>query len=78
MPNMYDMDMRSYNHAIARWTAIDTVTHHALSTYNAFDNNPISYADPSGTDSNVGNFGLGRSGDYADNIQIIKVLSYKK
>ncbi len=59
--NMYEMDVRSYDPAIARWTAIDPVTHHSLSTYNAFDNNPVFYADPSGADSNPGNQGLGRT-----------------
>ncbi|MFY0602957.1 MAG: hypothetical protein JXQ93_03340 [Flavobacteriaceae bacterium] len=47
----YEMDMRQYDPAIARWTAIDPVTHHSMSTYTAFDNNPIFWADPSGADS---------------------------
>ncbi|MDC9722557.1 MAG: hypothetical protein PSN34_07265, partial [Urechidicola sp.] len=46
--NLYEMDMRSYDPAIARWTSIDPVTHHSMSTYTAFDNNPIYWADPSG------------------------------
>ncbi len=49
--NMYEMDMRSYDPTIARWTSIDPVTHHSMSTYNAFDNNPVYWADPSGADS---------------------------
>ncbi|PCI06728.1 MAG: hypothetical protein COB73_09510 [Flavobacteriaceae bacterium] len=49
--DLYEMDVRSYDPAIARWTGIDPVTHHSLSTYNAFDNNPVIYADPSGADS---------------------------
>ncbi len=53
-----------------RWTGHRPVTHHSLSTYNAFDNNPVFYADPSGADSDAGNFGLGRTGRYADNVQI--------
>ncbi|WP_298900946.1 RHS repeat-associated core domain-containing protein [uncultured Psychroserpens sp.] len=48
----YEMDLRQYDPAIARWTAIDPVTHFSKSTYSAFDNNPIYYADPSGADSN--------------------------
>ncbi len=45
------MDVRSYDPAIARWTTIDPVTHHSMSPYVAFDNNPIYFADPSGADS---------------------------
>tara|TARA_R110002050_G_scaffold137538_3_gene261166 strand:- start:11017 stop:11934 length:918 start_codon:yes stop_codon:yes gene_type:complete len=45
------MDMRQYDPAIARWTSIDPVTHHSMSTYTAFDNNPIFWADPSGANS---------------------------
>ncbi len=47
----YEMDMRQYDPAIARWTAIDPVTHYSMSPYNAFDNNPVFWADPSGADS---------------------------
>jgi len=47
----YEMDMRQYDPAIARWTAMDPVIHHAMSTYTAFDNNPIFFADPTGADS---------------------------
>ena len=49
--NMYDMDMRQYDPAIARWVVLDPVIHHSLSPYNAFDNNPVFWADPSGADS---------------------------
>jgi hypothetical protein len=45
------MDMRQYDPAIARWTSIDPVIHHSMSTYTAFDNNPVYWADPSGADS---------------------------
>ena len=47
----YEMPLRSYDPTIARWNRIDPVTHHSLSTYNAFDNNPIYFADPSGGNS---------------------------
>ena len=47
----YEMDLRQYDPAIARWTSIDPVTHFEYSTYSAFDNNPIYWADPSGADS---------------------------
>lgn len=46
--NIYEMDMRQYDPAIARWTSIDPITHWSMSTYTAFDNNPIYWADPSG------------------------------
>ena len=49
--NLYEMDMRQYDPAIARWTAVDPVTHHTMSTYTAFDNNPVIWADPSGADA---------------------------
>ncbi len=49
--NLYEMDMRQYDPTIARWTSIDPVTHFNYSTYSAFDNNPIYWADPSGADS---------------------------
>ena len=53
--NLYEMDMRQYDPAIVRWTNIDPVTHHSMSTYTAFDNNPIFWADPSGADSECNN-----------------------
>ncbi|PKV52452.1 RHS repeat-associated protein [Aquimarina sp. MAR_2010_214] len=46
--NLYEMDLRQYDPAIARWTSIDPVTHYSNSTYNGFDNNPVFWADPSG------------------------------
>ncbi len=49
--NLMEMDVRSYDPAIARWTGIDPVTHYNFSTYNAFDNNPVFWADPSGADA---------------------------
>jgi RHS repeat-associated protein len=53
--NMYDMDLRQYDPAIARWVVQDPVTHFDYSPYNAFDNNPVFWADPSGADAvNIG------------------------
>lgn len=49
--NLYEMNMRQYDATIARWTGIDPVTHHSMSTYTAFDNNPVYWADPSGANS---------------------------
>ncbi|MBQ4820018.1 hypothetical protein J8M14_08080 [Aquimarina sp. MMG016] len=48
--NLYEMPFRQYDPAIARWTGIDPVTHYSMSPYNAFDNNPIYFSDPSGAD----------------------------
>ncbi len=48
---MYAMDMRQYDPAIARWVVQDPVVHHNMSPYNAFDNNPVYWADPSGADA---------------------------
>jgi len=53
--NLYEMDVRSYDPALARWTSIDPVTHHSMSPYNAFDNNPVFWADPSGADGQISN-----------------------
>jgi len=49
--NMYDMDLRDYDPAIARWVNIDPIVHYGQSTYNAFDGNPVVFADPSGGNS---------------------------
>ncbi|MHA7056880.1 DUF6443 domain-containing protein [Aquimarina sp. M1] len=49
--NLYEMDFRQYDPLIARWTGVDPVTHYTMSPYNAFDGNPIFYADPRGADS---------------------------
>jgi len=49
--NLYEMELRLYDPAIARWNSIDPVTHFEYSTYSAFDNNPIYWADPSGANS---------------------------
>lgn len=52
--NMYAMDMRQYDPAIGRWIVQDPIIHHDFSPYNAFDNNPAFWADPSGSESNNG------------------------
>jgi RHS repeat-associated protein len=48
--NITAMDWRQYDGAIGRFNCIDPVTHFSQSTYNAFDSNPVSIADPSGAD----------------------------
>ena len=49
--NLYEMELRLYDPAIARWNGIDIVDHYDYSPYQAFDNNPIFFADPSGADA---------------------------
>ncbi|MDO5638148.1 MAG: RHS repeat-associated core domain-containing protein [Myroides sp.] len=49
--NGYEMDLRQYDPAIARWVVQDPVIHHEYSPYSAFDNNPVFWSDPSGADS---------------------------
>lgn len=46
-----EMEFRQYDPAIARFTSIDPVTHHSMSTFAAYDNNPVFWADPTGADS---------------------------
>ena len=62
--NMYDMDMRQYDPAIARWVVQDPVIHHDFSPYSAFDNNPVFWADPSGADSERDYMGRDRFDSY--------------
>ena len=49
--NLYEMDKRQYDPAIGRFASIDPITHHQFTPYQAFDNNPVFWADPSGADS---------------------------
>ncbi|WP_101447373.1 RHS repeat-associated core domain-containing protein [Aquimarina sp. MAR_2010_214] len=63
--NLYEMDLRQYDPAIARWTSIDPVTHHSNSTYNGFDNNPVFWADPSGASVEQINGGVRYTGEHA-------------
>jgi hypothetical protein len=56
------MDVRQYDPTIARFTGIDPVTHHSMSTYTAFDNNPVYWADPSGANAGLGNAAANHSG----------------
>jgi RHS repeat-associated protein len=54
--DLYEMDFRMYDPAIARFNGIDPVTHFSQGTSIAFDNNPVFWADPSGADV-VNDFG---------------------
>jgi len=67
--NVYDMDMRQYDPALARWVVQDPVVHHSMSPYQAFNNDPIFWNDPSGADPeydwdehNRGNKGVYKDG----------------
>ncbi len=53
---LYEMPLRSYDPAIARWTTMDPVMHYNYSPYSAFDNNPVYWSDPSGANSNSTGF----------------------
>jgi len=68
--NLYDMDMRDYDPAIGRWTGIDPVTHHSQSPYNAFDGNPVFWADPSGAD------GVGAGGIFTNAYGVANYQGY--
>ncbi|WP_243416387.1 RHS repeat domain-containing protein [Flavobacterium sp. HTF] len=46
--NMYDMEARNYDPALARFTTFDPITHYSQSPYGAFNGNPVYWADPSG------------------------------
>ena len=46
-----DITARNYDPALGRWMNLDPVTHFDFSTYSAFDNNPVFWADPSGADA---------------------------
>ena len=65
--NLYAMDMRQYDPAIARWTSTDPITHYSQSNYTAFDNNPIFWADPSGADGEHYNWDTRRYEDSEGN-----------
>jgi|GEM_PF-3169235 len=64
------MVLRHYDPAIARWVGIDPVTHHNFSPYQAFDNNPVYWADPSGADA-VYNWEGENEGQYTDNGEVV-------
>ncbi len=49
--DLYEMDVRMCDPAIARFNGLDPVTHFSQGTSVAFDNNPIFWADPSGADA---------------------------
>ncbi|WP_291276157.1 RHS repeat-associated core domain-containing protein, partial [Flavobacterium sp.] len=67
--NIYDMDMRQYDPAIARWVVQDPLVHFNYSPYFAFDNNPILWADPTGADSENGreDMPISRFAHWSDN-----------
>ncbi|NQY07284.1 MAG: hypothetical protein HRT68_14105, partial [Flavobacteriaceae bacterium] len=66
--NMDEMDMRHYDVAIGRWQVMDPIIHYSNSPYNAFDNNPVFWADPSGADAVQTETGVTYSGQDAVNV----------
>jgi RHS repeat-associated protein len=68
--NMYAMDMRQYDPAIARWVVQDPVVHLSVTPYAAFDNNPVIFSDPSGADA-VYNWDGPNKGQYTDNGEVV-------
>jgi len=63
--NSYTTFFRQYDPRLGRWMSIDPIVHPWLSPYNAFDANPIYYADPSGADGKGGTtFNNSTSGNY--------------
>ena len=67
--DMYTMDMRHYDPAIARWVVHDPITHFYQSPYSAFDGNPVFWADPSGgsvSESVFENLGGTQTGSFTD------------
>lgn len=55
--NMYMTRFRILDPRLGRWWSLDPVVHHDASPYVSFDNSPIFYADPSGSDSEEGDGG---------------------
>jgi RHS repeat-associated protein len=59
----YEMDFRHYDPSLARWMVVDPITHYNQSPYTAFNNNPVTFADPeglAGIQTNYGNDSWGR------------------
>lgn len=74
--DLYEMDVRSYDPAIGRFTGNDPVVHHDFSPYQAFDNNPVFWSDPSGADSGVTGFGSALSPDWISKLNEDGSTSY--
>ncbi|WP_338356624.1 RHS repeat-associated core domain-containing protein [Yeosuana marina] len=47
--NSYNTFYRQYDSRIARWTSIDPITHHQMSQYQSYDNNPLYWTDSRGS-----------------------------
>ncbi|WP_282088455.1 DUF6443 domain-containing protein [Aquimarina algiphila] len=61
--DLYEMPFRQYDPAIARFNGIDPVIHYSMSTFTAFDNNPVYWSDPSGADGEHYNWDTGKYED---------------
>ncbi|WP_419179951.1 RHS repeat domain-containing protein [Aureisphaera galaxeae] len=76
--NLYEMEVRQYDPTIGRWTSIDPVIHFDYSPYNAFDNNPIYWADPSGANAGLANAAMQHSGRGATAANTINPIDAEK
>ncbi|MGB0175925.1 MAG: LamG-like jellyroll fold domain-containing protein, partial [Owenweeksia sp.] len=49
--NSYTTEFRQYDPRLGRWLSLDPIEHPYLSPYNGFDNNPIYWTDPAGSNA---------------------------
>ncbi len=75
----YTTVFRQYDPRVSRWLSLDPIVHYGMSPYNAFDNNPIFWIDPSGADGEDCNDDSetepeykGENFDYNENFEKIK------
>ncbi len=47
----YNFNARTYDQQIGRFHQVDPINHFNYSSYNAFDNNPVLFSDPTGADA---------------------------
>ncbi len=73
--NLYEMDVRKYDPAIARWSSVDPIMHGTLSPYTSFDNNPVFWNDPSGASVIIKNGGDSITFTGQDAIDVFSILT---
>ena len=73
--NFYTTEFRGLDPRIGRWLSTDPVTHDHMSPYNSFDNNPIYWIDPKGSNADDylikanGDIDVKRTDDKTDNFK---------
>ncbi|MFD0963212.1 RHS repeat domain-containing protein [Pseudofulvibacter geojedonensis] len=72
--NMNEMLFRHYDPAIGRFAGIDPIIHHNYSPYQAFDNSPVFWSDPSGADA-VYNWDDGKYYDNGNEVSFADALA---